>query len=185
MCLTGLLNRIKPQLPHPEEKPDLSRTVENTDIGWVWGSWFIGWDVPTEHQSYWHSYIVELVDDLHILDTNTMILIKVCEAIWSEEKRMQLDPQFANGGVLAHSIGGHGSYSLLTEDEKMVFTFSFDEALKTDKLLKLAYSQKPRMHKNDDLNNPEPNYVESHADCYRYLGQSMPESLKSFYNKLF
>ncbi len=154
----------KPQIPHPEEARNPEATKQNTSLQAVIDTWLYQWAVPFEYYSFWRSVDYVLVNGL-----------SVPAATYSESKRMEINPQWANPGVLAHE-NAHISYSFLTEQEKADFRTVFnEEVLVRDSLVQLLYSQNQYM---------KTSVVECHAECYRFLGFSLPFGLKQFYPKL-
>ena len=134
--------------------------------------------MPFEQRLFWRKYKIILEDDLHLPVYSSpfyVVVMKVPAGMDSENNIFYLDPQWACGGICAHEFC-HESYSFLTDEQKAQFEVTFKEELKTNKLLQYAWETKPRMRDN---------MVEAQADCYRYLGAEMPESLKGFYINLF
>lgn len=155
--------RKKQILPHPEEPMNPSATLENTDIKWVVKQWLYDWGVPVVYYPFWQGIDIKLDPTL----SNPA-------ATFSETKRMYVNPKWANPGVIAHECG-HISYSLLTEGAKFAFETSYT-LLDTDPLLRVLHSQNSYMNTN---------IVETHAECYRFLGQQLPGNLKRYYPQLF
>ena len=87
---------------------------------------------------------------------------------------MFVRPEWANPGVIAHEMA-HISYSFLTITDVAQFALTYLPLL-ADALVKLLESQNQYMKTST---------VELHAEVYRYLGERMPQSLKTFYPKLF
>jgi len=164
MCIEAIMSLFKPQLPHPEEKPDYSRFIGSFNPDDIMDDWLLKWEVPQEHWAYWLDYKIVLSYQYN-----------VPALIWTDKNEIWVRPEWCNPGVLAHEFA-HESYSLLTETAKSMFEYRFNPALQNDKLLKFCYEQKPYMRTS---------ITEAHADTYRYLGQKTPESLKGFYPKLF
>jgi len=151
-------------IPHPEEEIIPLATIEATDINQVFNDWLEDWQVNPMAFPFWLTVNIE-VSNKYLFPAGTM----------AETKQMWIRPEWANPGVIAHEMA-HISYSLLSQEDKSKFPVAFLEALETDDLLQLVYSTKPYMRFDD---------IETHADCYRYLGQQMPKSLKRFYPYLF
>jgi hypothetical protein len=151
-------------LPHEEEPPDDSRTIENTNATDVLNRWFSEWNVPEEHREYWRNF--EIIISLEYSSP---------AATSSEVNKMWLRPEWANPGVIAHELA-HESYSLLSEADKAAYETEFNNYLTTDSWMILLDSQ------NDYMNT---NIIEGHAEVYRYLGDKMPEALKRYYPKMF
>ncbi len=164
MCWWIFKKKSQPSLviPHPEEPINPLATLENTFIEQVFSKWFIEWEVPIEYYPFWLGIDIKLAKEL-----------SSPAATFSETKQMYVKPEWANPSVIAHEIA-HISYSLLTD--KSQFTLVFNEAMFNDELLKYLWSVKPYMRSS---------IIETHADIYRYLGEEMPKSLKTFYPNLF
>ena len=64
----------------------------------------------------------------------------------------------------------------LPETAKNSFENELYNARKSDPLIALAWDTIPYMRTND---------IEAHAECYRYVGQEIPDNLKPYYPKLF
>ena len=152
-------------IPHPEEPPDYSKTMDNTTTGGLLTAWFNGWKVPAQHQAWWRT------------EMNIMISLQYPSpaATISETRQMWIRPEWANPGVIAHELA-HVSYSLLTAALKTDFSAVYTPLKDTDPLIKLLYSQNTYGLTND---------IEGHAEVYRYLGEKMPEQLKMYYPKMF
>ncbi len=174
MCkwLSDLFNRA-PKLPHPEESINTNATIDNVNPGdliYIINKWLYDWKVPVEYHPFWLSVNITVVPKLTILYNGQFV--QVPAATWAEERRMELDPQWANAGVLAHEFS-HISYSLLTPEQQAQFSAKFYYLRDTDLLT--LFEQKPY-----GLTN----LFEGHADVYRYLGEKMPAELRPFYPKL-
>lgn len=156
--------RKKPALtlPHLEELPDLTATVDNTSARGLLALWVLRYQ-PSD-PIFWQTI------DLQV--TGTIKLDNAAETI-SEWKQVKIRPEYSNEGALAHELS-HISYSLLTDQQKADFAKDF-EAVKTDPLVALMLKEKP---------NAKKDIIEAHADLYRYLAHQMPESLKSYYPRL-
>ncbi len=167
MCLNKLLELFKPSLPHPEEPKDDSQTVDNYDHN-VLGKWLLEWGVPAEFHTYWGAYTI-------IVSTK----YESPSFIYTGSNELYVRPEWFNAGILAHEFA-HESWSLLTDEQRFEFVAQYDALKSSDKLLLQL--------KREQFDNADPSWLdieEIHADCYRYLGQGMPESLKGFYIKLF
>lgn len=152
-------------IPHPEEPPDYSRTVENTTVEGLLAAWFDGWKVPQQYQTWWRNEMSIAISVEYPSGAATI----------SETRQMWIRPEWANPGVLAHELA-HVSYSLLTEEAKADFSAVYTPLKDTDPLIKLLYSQNTYGLTND---------IEGHAEVYRYLGEQMPEQLKHYYPNMF
>ncbi len=176
MCFKNVIEIItKPvevSIPHPEESPDYTKTIENTSITDVLDRWFNGWKVPEEYWDYWKSAITIYIS----------ILYAVPAATSSETKEMWLRPEWASPGVVAHEEA-HISYLLLDEDKKREYFGAFIEALLTDNLAVVSDDSIRKLWSQDGYAHYS--IIEAHADVYRYLGEQMPENLKQYYPKLF
>lgn len=190
MCLDKLLAIFKPKpvppvvppepepppvvsltLPHPEEPKNPFATMENTDIKAVIERWLQEWEVPTGSYPFWRDGVKIRLS----LDYPN------AEDTFAESKEVFVKPPWANPGVLAHAVGGHISFSLLTYEQKQFFSIKYQSLCLTDPLLKLMLSEKPYARQEFGKNLD----VEGHAETYRYIGQFMPKSLEQFYPKLF
>lgn len=175
MCLDKLFGKkpIIKVIPHPEEPQNLLATLENTDIYAVFDKWVRDWDVPVPYrEEFWEAWHFILVPNLTYMGNRYPALT------WPD--RIEIDPQWANPGVLAHECC-HVIWAGLREDEQVLFSVAYRLVLETDALLRFVFSQKPYMQMTLGQNNDR----EGHADCYRYLGGQMPAILKSYYPKLF
>ncbi len=178
MCISKLLGLFKPKLltlPHPEELINQNVTIENVapdDLIYIINKWLYDWKVPTEFHPFWLSVNITLVPGLSIFYNGQ--LVQVPAATWAEEKRMELDPHWANPGVISHE-NCHISQTFLPG--LAVFITAYNVC--TDPLLQLI---KDKMLGKDPAwaNSP----AEIHADVYRYLGEKVPEDLRGFYPKL-
>lgn len=165
-------------IPHPEEKPDYTQTIESTDACDIVNNWLLNYDVPPKHWEYWKTAI-----DVQVYDPypDYMLLWGISpdtpafawEAVG--QRHMAIKPAFLNAGVISHEQS-HNSYALLGEQEKAEFSAIYTPLITTDPLIKLLYSQNTY-----GLTST----IEGHAECYRYLGQQIPQELKRFYPKLF
>jgi hypothetical protein len=158
-------------LPHPEEKPDYSRTLENTSIQEVLTEWCNSYQIPLEFRQYWFDAIIVFLD----------ITIPYPAGTWEQDGRryMKVRPEWLNPGVIAHEQA-HNSYALLSGEQKIYFEADY-ESSQDDPLIKLLHSQNTYM----DSLTPEGYHVEGHAEIYRYIGGKMPPILKQYYPKLF
>ncbi len=153
-------------LPHPEELPNFTQTIENVSIDKVLTKWLTDWEVPEEHWQYWKSAITITV----------RTDIQYAAQTWGNGVRhLDVKPAWINSGVIAHEQA-HNSYALLTEAQKIEFHDVCTSLKTTNPLIKHLYSINAYGLKND---------VEGHAEVYRYIGQKMSVELKQFYPKLF
>lgn len=146
----------KTRLPHPEEKPDYTQTIDIEDIR---TKFYYDWGV--KDWDFWDK--VEII-----------ISLEYAYPAWTFGSKIYVRPEWYNTGVLSHEVA-HISYYLLSDEQKKEFEIRFNEALLTDKLVKYLYSKK-----SENMAS----FVESHAECYRFLGQEMPEYLKPYYIRL-
>ena len=158
-------------IPHPEEAKKSGVKVADIDIQSLLSDWFVQWEVI--NKQYFLGVRIELKENLHVILENR--LLKVPAATYANAMRMELDPEWANPGVIAHEMA-HISYALLSDSQKAEFGIEYNKALEIHELLKFVSSQKPYMRTGG--------IVEAHADCYRYLGNLMPENLMQFYPNL-
>ena len=153
-------------IPHPEEPANPAITMANFNLDGVFDRWFQGWNVPVMERDYWR----------------TAISVEVTEAIpypaqtWEQDGKRHLDvrPEWLNPGVIAHEQA-HNSYTLLSQEQKEGFARKHTALKTSDPLIKLLYSTNTYGLTND---------IEGHAECYRFLGLSLPEALKPYYPKL-
>jgi len=173
MCIAQIIAAFKPKpvpelpvpdppapvltIPHPEEPQDITQSMDNTIISDVVSRWKREWNVPDD----WQGTIV------------------LSEAMpypgWTIGDVISIRPSWANPGVIAHEVA-HVVYALLTDAEKDLFVAAYADALATDPLVKLMAQQHSYALTSS---------IEGHAECYRYLGMSLPETLKRFYPGLF
>lgn len=168
--LVSLFKKRKPgteplTIPHPEEPPDYSKTMNNTTTEGLLEAWYRGWKVLQQYQTWWRN------------EMNIIISLQYPYpgCTFSETRQLWIRPEWTNPGVVAHELA-HVSYSLLTVAMKANFSAVYTPLKNTDPLITLLYSQNTYGLTND---------VEGHAEVYRYLGEKMPEHLKQFYPKLF
>ena len=154
-------------IPHPEEPPDYSRTIHNTDLNASLDQWEIKYNVPVGERDYWKTKIEIKLDDTLPYPAGTYELNGV--------RHLTIKPEWVNPGVIAHEQA-HNSYALLTSEEKTGFSSTYNPLKATDPLIVLLYSKNSYGLTND---------IEGHAEIYRYLGGGMPEDLKKYYPKLF
>ena len=154
-------------IPHPEETPDSSRTVHNTDLDAALDKWEIDYNVPEAYRDYWKTKIVISLDENLPYPAATYELNGV--------RHLTIRPEWVNSGVIAHEQA-HNSYALLTDVEKSNFSTTYTPLKTTDPIVVYLYSINSYGLTND---------IEGHAEVYRYLGDEMPEVLKKYYPKLF
>ena len=155
-------------IPYPEEKPDYTQTMENTNVNIAVSRWLLNYAVPVEYWDYWQNsgVIITLRTDFPY-------------PAWAYEKNkqryMDIKPEYVNAGVIAHEQA-HTSYSLLTRKQKAEFSKEYNAVKDTDPLILLLYSTNPYGLTND---------TEAHAELYRYLHLAMPKWLIKYYPRLF
>jgi hypothetical protein len=154
-------------LPHPEEKPDYSQTVENTPFDAIQDKWFEVYNVPIQYRPYWRDKIVAKI-------TNN---IAYPAGTWEQNgvRHLSVKPEWLNPGVIAHEQA-HNSYALLTAEQKKEFSRLYNRLKNSDPLINLLYSINPYGLTSD---------IEGHAEVYRYIGERMPQELKIYYPMLF
>ena len=154
-------------IPHPEEAPDQTKTIENTDLDSALNEWEINYGVPEMHREYWKTKISIK------LDAN----LPYPAATYKQGgiRHLTIKPEWVNPGVIAHEQA-HNSYSLLSEEQKAEFSAVYTPLKTKNPLIILLFSQ----NKYGLTNN-----IEGHAEVYRYLGEKMPDDLKKYYPKLF
>uniref|UniRef100_A0A6M3LIW5 Uncharacterized protein n=1 Tax=viral metagenome TaxID=1070528 RepID=A0A6M3LIW5_9ZZZZ len=150
-------------MPYPEEPADLSTTLENVDVPDVIDLWHEKYGVS--NSDFLDSVIIEISEKYPYAGCTEQA-----------ERRIYMRPEYANAGVLAHEVA-HIIWYNLSELYKSSFRVVFDYQLPNNALLKLLLDKKPYAA----VNHQNGNYIEVHAECYRYLGNQMPESLKEFY----
>jgi len=157
----------KKKLPHPQEPADYIQTMETANIDATLTKWLENWDVPKEYDGHW----------LNAIEIRLTMEIPYPASTYELNGVRHLDvrPEWLNPGVIAHEQA-HNSYALLSDSQKAAFRDAYMPLISTDPMIKLLYSQNTY-----GLTS----VIEAHAECYRYLGQSLPESLKCFYPRLF
>ena len=154
-------------IPHPEETPDSSRTVSNTDLDAALDKWEIDYNVPEVFRDYWKTKIVISLDENLPYPAATYELNGV--------RHLTIRPEWVNSGVIAHEQA-HNSYALLTNEERANFSTTYTPLKTKNPLIVYLYSINSYGLTND---------IDGHAELYRYLGEEMPEVLKQYYPKLF
>jgi len=154
-------------IPYPEEAPDHSKTIENTDLDAALDQWAEKYNVPVEHRDFWKTKIEIKLDAELAYPAATYASGGI--------RHLVIRPEYVNPGVIAHEQA-HNSYALMTEEQKADFSKAYNPIKTTDPLIVLLYSQ----NKYGLTNN-----IEGHAELYRYLYDQMPDVLKQFYPKLF
>ena len=158
-------------LLHPEESMNPLATAESVDLNVVLDKWFSDWVVPEADRAFWKSWPIFLVPGLTYNGSAYPALT------WPD--RTDLDPRWANPGVIAHECC-HVVWAKLDDTARAAFSAEYQSLMLTNALLQLMRSQKlyvqTQFGKNSD--------IEGHAECYRYLGTQMPESLLVYYKGL-
>ncbi len=179
MCITFLKKLFrgsaKLTIPHPEEPINFNATIETVnpnELIYIVNKWLNDWKVPTEFHPFWLSVKITLVPGLSVLYNGQ--LVQIPAATWVEERRMEIDPRWANPGIFSHE-NCHISQTFLPD--LAAFTEAYNVC--SDPLLALV---KDKMLGKDPTwaNSP----AEIHADVYRYLGEKVSEELRGFYPKL-
>jgi len=152
-------------LPHPEEKSDYTLTVDSINVENLMNEWLATYDVPAEYHSYWKEHCHIIVSKQYPFPAATS----------AQTQTIYIRPEWANPGVIAHEIC-HIIWDELPETAKNTFEDDLYNARKSDPLITLAWDTIPYMKTND---------IEAHAECYRYVGQAIPDSMKTYYPKLF
>jgi hypothetical protein len=152
---------------HPEEAPDYSRTIQNTDLDAVLDEWEVKYNVPIGDREYWKTKIEIKLDATLPYPAATYELNGI--------RHLTVKPEWVNPGVIAHEQA-HNSYALLTSEQKSEFSTIYVPLKTSDPLVAFLFSQNSYGLTND---------IEGHAEIYRYLGAEMPEVLKKYYPKLF
>lgn len=150
-------------LPHPEEPRRPMSVASNVNIQAVKLQWLVQWEVPDKYIEFW-----DRTTKLVLVENLTYQGKPYPSLKWDD--RIDIDPTWANPGVIAHEVA-HIQYSMLTEQRKQDFVLAYDSVIGAP-LLVLLREQKPYCLTS---------MTEMHAECYRYLGLSMPAELKEFY----
>lgn len=177
LFLRRLLRRLPTELenvlPYPKEKPDWSLTLEDTTAEEVVSNWLLDYKVPKKYSSFWYGVKVILE---YTGKPKPWTAYSPADTIAQERwRRVRLNVAFTNSsGTLAHELA-HISRYYLTLGQMADFSEDFHRLRKTDDLLQIAWESSKYMRKND---------TEGYADCYRLLGNKMPDALKVYYPKL-
>ena len=170
--LSHLPAKLESALPYPKEKPDWSRTLENTTVEAVKVKWLSDYRVPGQFHDFWNGVKVLLEQTAK---PAPWTMFSPADTIAQEKwRRTRLNVAYANSGIIAHEFA-HISYYFLTQKEAVDFSSVFHTLRKEDDLLQVAWEAEKYMRKND---------YEGHAECYRIFGDKMPGELKQFYPKL-
>ncbi len=154
-------------IPHPEEPPDYSQTLANVNMAAALDAWEIKYNVPPADRDYWKTRIVIT------LDANLPYPAATFEQ--NGVRHLTIRPEWVNPGVIAHEQA-HNSYALLSPAQKAGFAAAYTPLKTSDPLIVFLYAKNGYGLTSD---------VEGHAEIYRYLGEKMPATLKSFYPRLF
>ena len=149
------------QIPYPEEPPSATAP----DLETAMAAWLETYAVPPEWHDYWKTDGVEVI-------VNESLAYPAMAYDWDGKRRLEIQPQYINAGVIAHEQA-HNSYALLSDDEKGEWDTLYLTLVKEFKKL---WSVNP-------YGKTSP--VECHAEIYRYYGPQMRDGLKLFYPKLF
>jgi hypothetical protein len=171
MCFKKLIPPIivPLKLPFPEEPADYSKTMENISVGGEVLLWLENYKVPKDNWLYW-------ADEGIIIKLTLEILYPA--QTWADaagKRHLDVRPEWCNPGVIAHEQA-HNSYALLHALAKEDWAVAYKAEASTNKLLQLVFKEHSYAGQDD---------VEAHAEIYRYLGTSVPDSLKQYYPKLF
>jgi hypothetical protein len=154
-------------IPHPEEAPDYSKTIESTDLDSALNEWEVNYSVPEMHREYWKTKIS--------MQLNADLPYPSATYEKGGVRYLTIRPAWVNTGVIAHEQA-HNSYALLSEEQKTKFSAIYTPLKTTDPLIVLLYSINSYGLTSD---------IEGYAEVYRYLGEKMPEELKEYYPRLF
>lgn len=169
---------VELKLTHPEEPMNPAQTVANTPVSGVLAKWFWDWNVPVQYRDYWSTAIVIQVYDVWdaaMLNMGISVDTPACSWESGGKRHLASLAKWFNAGVIAHEQS-HNSFALLSSSQKREFSDLYTLLKNTDPLIKYLYSVNSYGLTSD---------IEGHAELYRYLGDRMPDSLKSFYPKLF
>lgn len=155
---------FKSKLPHPREKPNYNTTLYNVNIDKFISKWFYDWQVPEKYADFWNQVKYKL-----------SYYYDVPACAFQVEKEIYIRPEWCSAGVIAHE-NAHISWNELTKEQESEFFKVYQSELISDYLMIM-------LDRENDYMNTSP--IEAHAEVYRYLGSQMPESLKTFYPKLF
>lgn len=154
-------------LPHPEEPPDYSHTMANTDLNTALDAWAVKYNVPETWRAFWKTKIIITLDDTIGYPAGTFEQGGI--------RHLNIRPEWVNPGVIAHEQA-HNSYALLTGKQKKDFSAAYTPLKTSDPYIRYLYSTNTYGLTSD---------IEGHAEIYRYLGERMPEILKQYYPRLF
>jgi hypothetical protein len=153
-------------MPHPREEVNYKQTtLTEQEIFEITRKWLIDWQVPASFLHSWYSRPVKLSDSSVLGDYPA----------WMDNGTLVVKPEWLSPGLMAHEWA-HYSWSQLSEGQRMCFQNAFIPLKDTNRWIKLLYKLYPY-----NLGT----YIEIHAEVYRYIGQTMPESLKKYYPGLF
>lgn len=152
---------FKSKLPHPEEKRDKSKTLENTHIHTVVLQWFADWNVKDN----------DYFDQVNIIPSlaYSYPAVKVGDFIY-------IRPEWCNPGVIAHEM----AHLVWDNISQFSFITDFITNIGQEKYLKLLLDTVDYAKDNYKKGN----FIEVHAELYRYVGQYMPEYMKFYYPRL-
>ena len=156
--------------PYPEEKFNKDIPVD-VDTAFAMTCWMLKYGVPPNYQNFWHDHLIIHVDPDY----------EYPAGVWTENgiRHMRIQPGYLNPGVIAHEQA-HNSYDLMSDAKKVGFKVTLLRLYETRKVLKKLFK-----YNTYGLNyDGSLNFVEAHAEIYRYLYEQMPVELKGFYPRL-
>ena len=151
-----------PSLPHPQE----TQNFQDVDLTLLLNNWFAQWGVPYKHRAFWRGWNIVLIKNLSYQGKSYPAL--------TYPDRTEIDPIWANCGVVAHELA-HVSWTYLSEEQRLKFE-SIYMSLRDSGMIQ-------HMRKQTDY-YADTNMQEAHSECYRYLGQQVNSQLREFYPRL-
>jgi len=148
------------RLPYLEEKPDYTMTLNSCNVE----------DLRTRF------YYERNVKDWDFWDTVEIIpSVEMHYPAWTitEVKKIWIRPEWFNVGVLSHEIA-HISHNEMNDIDMANFVIDL-EKFKNNKYIKTLYKQIPYTSTN---------YIEGHANLYRFICDKLPNELKKYYPHL-
>jgi hypothetical protein len=150
-------------IPYPEEEMRLGQKVSDVNV-------------PSLKENYYHAYSVPPINRETLDKVRVNIEDQTYYPAYTAGMTITMNPQWANIGVLAHEMAHVIYFQYLSGEDTIRFAQEYNALILTDPLLILLDS------KNSYMNI---NYIEGHAEVYRYLGKYMPSALKKYYPLLF
>ncbi len=160
------------ELPHSEESENPLITIDNMDLTGVFNKWFKDWAVPIDFLQLWSGMRIEF-------DPSNPYGAGCCYW-WEIPPRVVFMPSWYTPGALGHEFGHVDYFNYLTLEQQEQFSEAYQRLMKTDLLLQAMLAQKQYVRDNFGVAFD----VEGHAECFRYLGNKMPDELKKFYPHL-